>query len=296
MPFLPLLADISLGDWLVYPIIQLGDSHLTVKMVLKFVIWITAILVLNIALQRVVVRRLLKRTRLDHGLQFAITKFCSYLFVTLGFYVALVVNGIDLSSLAVVAGALGIGVGFGLQNIVGNFVSGLVLLAERPVAVGDRIEVSGVAGIVRHINLRSTTVVTNDNISIIVPNSHLTSQPVTNWSHSDLRVRLRLPVGVAYGTDAEKLRQALLEVARAHPQVLAEPAPAVYFEGFGESALNFELAVWTAEMSRTPRRFRSELNFAIERKLRETGIEVPFPQRVVHLRPAPPGPSAASHA
>lgn len=289
MPLLlsTLLSDTSLGDWLLYPIIQLGDSHLTVQMVLKFVIWITAIVVLNMLLQRFVVRRVLRRTRLDPGLQFAITKFCSYLFVTLGFYVALVANGIDLSSLAVVAGALGIGVGFGLQNVVANFVSGLVLLAERPVSVGDRIEVSGVAGNVTHINLRSTTVVTNDNISIIVPNSHLTSQPVTNWSHGDLRVRLRLPVSVAYGSDVEKLRASLLDVAKDHPQVLKEPAPTVYFEGFGDSALNFELAVWTAEMSRTPRRFRSELNFAIERKLREVGIEIPFPQRVVHLRPAP---------
>jgi small-conductance mechanosensitive channel len=206
-------------------------------------------------------------------------------FVTLGFYVALIVNGVDLSSLAVVAGALGLGVGFGLQNIVANFISGLVLLAERPVAVGDRIEVAGVAGNVTRINLRSTTVVTNDNISIIVPNSDLTSRPVTNWSHGDAKVRVRLPVGVAYGSDVERVRSLLLEVASAHPQVLANPASTVYFDSFGESSLNFELAVWTEAMSRNPRRFRSDLNFAVEHSLREAGIEIPFPQRVVHMRP-----------
>jgi small-conductance mechanosensitive channel len=228
---------------------------------------------------------LLRRTRFDPGLQFAITKIFGYTFVALGFYVALVINGIDLSSLAVVAGALGIGVGFGLQNIVANFVSGLVLLAERPVAVGDRIEVSGVAGNVTRINLRSTTVLTNDNITIIVPNSELTSKPVTNWSHGDPRVRVRLSVSVAYGSDVEKLRASLLKIAKANSHVLAEPAPTVYFDSFGDSALNFELAVWTAELSRSPRRFRSELNYAIERALREAQIEIPFPQRVVHLRP-----------
>jgi small-conductance mechanosensitive channel len=119
-----------------------------------------------------------------------------------------------------------------------------------------------------------------------VPNSDLTSHPVTNWSHGDPRVRVRLPVGVAYGTDVELLRRALLEVADASPGVLKEPPPMVYFDAFGDSSLNFELAVWTVEMSHSPRGFRSAINFAIERKLRESGIEIPFPQRVVHLRHA----------
>jgi small-conductance mechanosensitive channel len=260
----------------------------TVLTVLKFFLWIAAIAVANVLLRKFIGRRVLRRTRVDPGLQFAITKIFGYTFVALGFYVALVVNGVNLSSLAVVAGALGIGIGFGLQNIVANFVSGLVLLAERPVSVGDRNEESGVAGNVTRINLRSTTVVTNDNITIIVPNSDLTSQSVTNWSYGDPRVRIRLPVSVAYGTDVEKLRAALLEVAAAHPDVLKQPDPTVYFDSFGDSALNFELAVWTAAMSRSPRRFRSDLNFAIERRLREAKIEIPFPQRVVHLKP-PPG-------
>jgi small-conductance mechanosensitive channel len=226
----PPFAAVSVAEWLAYPILRLGDAEFTVATVLKFFLWIAAIVAANVLLRRFVVRRVLGRTRFDPGLQFAITKIFGYVFVTLAFYVALVVNGINLSSLAVVAGALGIGVGFGLQNIVSNFVSGLVLLAERPVSVGDRIEVSGVAGNVTRINLRSTTVLTNDNISIIVPNSDLTSKPVTNWSYGDPRVRIRLPVSVAYGSDVEQLRSALLEVAAANQSVLREPAPTVYFD------------------------------------------------------------------
>lgn len=278
------------ASWLQYPLINLGDSSITVLLLLKIILWLTAVLVVNFGFRRLVVDRLLARTRLEAGLRFAISRIFGYVFVLLGFYIALLASGVNLSSLAVIAGALGIGIGFGLQNIVANFVSGLVLLAERPVAIGDRIEVGGVAGRVTNIALRSTTVVTNDNISIIVPNNDLVTQPVTNWSHDDPKVRIRVPVGVAYGTDPEKMRRVLLDVGAAVPGALAAPAPAVYFEGFGDSALNFELAVWTREMSQSPRRFRSDINFAIEKALRENGIEIPFPQRVVHLQPPPPAP------
>ena len=176
---------------------------------------------------------------------------------------------------------------FGLQNIVNNFVSGLIILAERPITIGDRIEIGGVAGQVREIRLRSTTVVTNDNITIIVPNSDFISHTVTNWSYGDTRVRLRLPVGVAYGTDVRLLERLLLDVAREHPKVLREPAPSVFFHGFGESTLDFELAIWTQEMTFQPRRFKSELYFAIEQKLRENKIEIPFPQRDLQSVQAP---------
>ena len=272
------------ANWLHYPLIDLGESSITVLMILKIVFWLAFVLVLNAALRRLIVERVLARTRFDPSLRFAISRIFGYLFIALGFYVALLVNGVNLSSLAVIAGALGVGLGFGLQNIVGNFVSGLILLAERPVALGDRIEVAGVAGQVTKISLRSTTVVTNDNISIIVPNSDLITQAITNWSHGDPKVRMRLPIGVAYGADPEKVRAVLLGVAAAHPDVLKEPESAVFFDSFGDSALNFELAVWTQNRAHNPRRFRSELNFAIEKALRENRIEIPFPQRVVHLR------------
>jgi len=276
-------------SWLQFPLLRLGDATLTLLNLLSLVTWLLVVLVLNALIRRLILRRLLERTHLDVGLQFAVTRIFGYLFVALGVYLALVASGINLSSLAVIAGALGVGLGFGLQNIVANFVSGLILLAERPISIGDRIEVGGVAGQVRRINLRSTVVVTNDNITIIVPNSDLTTHSITNWSHGDPKAQFRIPIGVAYGTDPEKLKRVLLDVARGQASVLTEPAPSVYFEGFGDSSLNFELGVWTQDMVHSPRRFRSDVNFAIEKALRENGIEIPFPQRVVHLRP-PTGP------
>jgi small-conductance mechanosensitive channel len=281
--------------WLHRPLVEVGDSTVTVLSLLKIAFWFILVFALNMLVRSLVVGRLLQRTHFDPGLRFAISKIFGYVFLTLGFYIALVVNGIDLSSLAVIAGALGVGIGFGLQNIVSNFVSGLIILAERPIVLGDRIEVAGVAGQVTKISLRSTTVVTNDNISIIVPNADLITHPITNWSYGDPKVRIRIPVGVAYGTDIEKLRRLLLEVAAEHPSVLKSPESTVFFDSFGDSSLNFELAMWTQEMARVPRRFRSDINYAIERKLRENNIEIPFPQRVVHLRQVPPTESGPVH-
>lgn len=267
-----------------HPLFNIGQTPFTLGSLIEIILWLVLVLLVNWLLRRFVVQRLLKRTRFDHSLQYAISKITGYVFVTLGFFVALQVNNVNLSSLAVIAGAVGVGVGFGLQNIINNFVSGLIILAERPITIGDRIEVGSVAGQVTRISLRSTTVVTNDNISIIVPNSEFTSHAVTNWSHGDPRVRIRLPLGVAYGTDTQKLREVMLAVAREHPSVLTEPKPELFFSGFGDSSLNFELAVWTSHMSSKPRRFRSELYYAMEQKLREHKIEIPFPQRDLHLR------------
>ena len=179
---------------------------------------------------------------------------------------------------------MGVGFGFGLQNIISNFISGLIILAERPIAIGDRVEIGGVAGQVREISLRSTTVITNDNMAIIVPNADFITQRVTNWSYEDPRVRFRIPFGVAYGTDLPKLRKLMLEVADEHPKALKDPKPELFFVGFGDSSLNFELGVWSGEATISPRRFRSELFFAIEKKLRESGIEIPYPQQDLHVR------------
>jgi small-conductance mechanosensitive channel len=288
-PFLAALAPETseVEHWFNYPLIRLGEDTITVLTIAKVLFWIAAVLILNLVLQRVVLRRMLKFTRLNEGLQFAIAKMAGYTAVIVGIYVALVANGVNLSSLALVAGAIGLGIGFGLQNLVANFVSGIVILAERPIAIGDRVEVEGVAGRVTQMNIRATTIRTNDNIAIIVPNSQFTANPVTNLSHGDKRLRLRLPIGVAYGTDVERLRTVLTDAARTHPDVLAQPEPVLYFDGFGDNSLNFELAVWTDTMTHSPRRFRSELNFIIERTLREARIQIPFPQRVVHLAPPP---------
>ena len=266
------------------PLLELGDSRLTLNGIVKLLVVMLLVVLTERYLRRIVRRRILARTHMEPDLQFAISRFVGYCFIAVGFFFAFKLVHLDLSSLAVIVGGLGVGIGFGLQNIVSNFISGLIILAERPITIGHRVEVGDVAGQVTKINLRSTIVVTNDNITIIVPNSNFITSPVNNWSYGDPKVRLRLPVGVAYGSDVEKLRQVLLDVAAKNPAVLQNPAPMVRFLEFGDSALNFELAVWTVDLAHRPTHFRSELYFAIERKLRENQIEVPFPQRDLHLR------------
>ena len=180
-----------------------------------------------------------------------------------------------------------VGIGFGLQNIASNFISGLILLFERPIQVGDFVEVKGALGTVKGINARSTTVETQDNIAIIVPNSHFVSESVTNWSYRDSRTRIHIPIHVVYGAEVDRVEQLLLEVGRGHAEVLEEPSPRVQLREFGDYALQFELLVW---IDQPTRQFfiTSDLNFGIVRTLREAGIEIPVPQRDLRLRASVP--------
>ncbi len=257
---------------------------LSVLALFRLVMLLAAVFWLSSVLKRFVFRRFLSTSGLSRSLQYTVAQIIGYLILFLGAAITLQNIGIDLSALALLAGAIGVGIGFGLQNVTSNFISGIILLIERPVEIGDRVEVGDVAGLVSEIRARSTTVVTNDNIAIIISNSKFVEDTVTNWTHADPKIRFRVPVSVAYGSDVEKVRTLLTEVARAHPHALEEPEPSVFFDGFGESSLDFELAVWSQEMSYRPRRFRSDLNFAIERALREAKIEIPFPQRDLHVR------------
>ena len=234
--------------------------------------------------KRFLFNRFLAKSGLDRSLQYAIAQIVSNIVLIIGIFIVLDNAGIHLGALTVFAGAVGVGVGFGLQNIASNFISGLVILAERPITVGDRVEVAGIAGQVQHIRARSTVIVTNDNITMIVPNTKFIDSPVTNWTYGDPRVRFRLPVGVTYGSDVNKVREALLAAASENANTLKDPAPSVFLEKFGENSIDFELIVWSSEMSYRPRRYRSDLNFAMEQKLREAGIEIAFPQRDLHIR------------
>lgn len=234
--------------------------------------------------KRFLFNRFLAKSGLDRSLQYAIAQIVSNVVLIVGIFIVLDNAGIHLGALTVFAGAVGVGVGFGLQNIASNFISGLVILAERPITVGDRVEVAGIAGQVQHIRARSTVIVTNDNITMIVPNTKFIDSPVTNWTYGDPRVRFRLPIGVAYGSDVNKVREALLAAAEENSNTLEDPAPSVFLEKFGENSLDFELVVWSSEMSYRPRRYRSDLNFAMEQKLRDAGIEIAFPQRDLHIR------------
>jgi len=234
--------------------------------------------------KRFLFNRFLVNSGLDRSLQYAISQIAANVVLVVGIFIVLQNTGIHLEALTVFAGAVGVGIGFGLQNITSNFISGLVILAERPITIGDRVEVAGVTGQVQKIRARSTVVVTNDNIATIIPNQKFIDSPVTNWTYGDPKVRFRIPVGVAYGSDVEKVRQALIAAAEEDPHTLRDPAPSVFFVEFGDSALNFELVAWSDEMSYRPRRYRSDLNFAISKKLREAEIEIPFPQRDLHIR------------
>src|SRR5205807_4275616 len=234
--------------------------------------------------KRFLFNRFLAKSGLDRSLQYAIAQIVSNIVLIIGIFIVLDNAGIHLGALTVFAGAVGVGVGFGLQNIASNFISGLVILAERPITLGDRVEVAGIAGQVERIRARSTVIRTNDNIMMIVPNTKFIDSPVTNWTYGDRRVRFRIAVGVAYGSDVTKVRELLLTVARENPHTLKDPAPNVFLEQFGDNSIDFKLMVWSSEMSARPSRYRSDLNFAIAQKFREAGIEFPFPQRDVHIR------------
>jgi small-conductance mechanosensitive channel len=234
--------------------------------------------------KRFLFNRLLAQSGLDRSLQYAIAQVISNIVLVVGIFIVLENTGIHLAALTVFAGAVGVGVGFGLQNIASNFISGLVILAERPITIGDRVEVAGIAGQVEHIRARSTVIRTNDNIMMIVPNTKFIDSPVTNWTYGDRRVRFRIPVGVSYGSDVNKVRDMLLTVAHENPHTLKEPAPSVFLEQFGENSIDFKLVVWSSDMSARPSRYRSDLNFAIAEKFREAKIEMPFPQRDLHIR------------
>jgi small-conductance mechanosensitive channel len=234
--------------------------------------------------KRFLFNRLLAQSGLDRSLQYAIAQIVGYVVLIIGIVIVLDNAGIHLGALTVFAGAVGVGVGFGLKNIASNFISGLLILAERPIAIGDRIEVAGITGQVQQIRARSTIILTNDNIAMIVPNEKFIDSPVTNWTYSDRRVRFRLPVGVAYGSDVNKVREALIAAAREHPATLQQPEPNAFLEKFGDSTIDFQLVVWSDEMSRRPSRFKSDLNYLIYKHLTAAGIEIPNPQRDLHIR------------
>ena len=235
--------------------------------------------------QAIVRRAVMPRTRLDVGARSSIVSGLGYLGFFIAALAAISIGGIDLTNLAFLGAALGVGIGFGLQNIVNNFVSGIILLIERPIKVDDWIEVSGIHGIVRKVNVRSTEIQTFDRASYIVPNSELISGAVTNYTHDDVMGRVICPVGVAYGTDVRQVERILIEIARAHPMTLRRPPPQVIFQGFGGSSLDFELRAFLRDVMWITVT-RSDLNFEIERRFAEEGIEVPFGQTDVTVKNA----------
>lgn len=233
-------------------------------------------------------KRWLQKTRMDRGAREAMVTISGYLMIAIAALVALSIAGLNFSNLAIIAGALSVGIGFGLQNVVNNFVSGLILLFERPIKTGDWVVVGQTEGYVKRIRIRATQIQTFDRSDVIVPNSELISQQVTNWMLESPRGRVKIPVGVAYGSDTDQVRDILLKLAEEHPRVVQvhdtlSPKPRVLFRAFGDSSLDFELRVFIYNIDERIS-VTSDLNFAIDRAFREAGIEIPFPQRDVHMR------------
>jgi len=263
--------------------VVISEFRFSVLMALLVVLVLYLTLLVSWLLRSLLDDQYFPRQDFDRGVRDAIKKLLHYSLVLIGFLLAASLAGIELKNFAVLAGAFGIGIGFGLQDIVNNFLSGLILLFERPVKVGDGVLIDGEYGVVIKIGMRSTVVETLDQAELIVPNSQMISQKVTNWTLSTRRVRLVIPVGVAYGSDVPLVMQILMQVGAGHEDVLQEPPPSPIFTEFGDSSLNFELRVWIANVDLRPR-VKSELLQAIDRQFREHRVEIPFPQRDLHLR------------
>jgi small-conductance mechanosensitive channel len=271
-------------DALNYSIFTLGEARITPLSIIYLLVLLVLLFFLSNKLRYFLVERVLGHTKLDLGARQAIGTISRYFILFIGFLIILQTVGINLTTLNVLAGAVGIGVGFGLQNIASNFISGLIILFERPVQVGDRIEVDGVNGKVISIGARSTHVRTNDNITIIIPNSKFISENVINWSFEGKKIRFRVPVGVAYSADIGLAKKLLLKVAEENGDVLQDPKPTVRLIQFGESSIDLELWVWSKEKLQRKAAFVSDLNFAIWEKFRANNVEIPFPQTDLHIR------------
>jgi len=263
---------------------HLGENPFTTKTFLLLVLSLFLLFYVSSKIRKVLVHKIFPRYDLDIGVSQSIATIVRYLLIVIGLIIIFQTTGIDLSAIGLLVGALGVGIGFGLQSITNNFISGLIILFERPIKVGDRIEIDDLAGNIVDISARATTIITNDNIAVIVPNSDFINTRVINWSHNNRRIRLNFPVGVSYNEDPEKIRNLLTEVANANPGVLSSPKPYILFEGFGDSSLDFKMLVWTTEYIDRPKILRSELYYEIFAKFKEHNVEIPFPQRDIHLK------------
>jgi len=270
---------------------DIGNLHVAPLRVVMAIALFSVLVSINSWFKRQLEQNWLQKTHLDRGARDAAVTSLGYVGIAAALLVALSIAGVAFTNLAIIAGALSVGIGFGLQNIVNNFVSGLILLVERPIRTGDWIVVGNTEGYVKKISIRSTQIQTFDRADVIVPNSELIAGQVTNWMLSDPWGRVRVPVGVAYGSDTARVMQILIDAANKHPQVMNNypgiPDPRALFLGFGDSSLNFELRCFIRDVDRRLQTL-SDLNLAIDAAFRGAGIEIPFPQRDLHFRNAPP--------
>ena len=268
------------------PLFHLGDHQVSLVSLVICLAIVFSFFTLARWIERMVERALAKG-QVERGIANSLSRLTRYAVIAIGLMVALDAVGIGLSSLTAVGAVLMVGIGFGLQNIAQNFISGLIILMERPVKVGDLVQVQGVTGQVKSIGLRSTLLETRDEITVIVPNGQFISEQVVNESHSSEKMRIHVKVGVAYGSDSRQVEDALLAVAKEHPKILLSPVSKVQFREFGDSSLDFELLSWTRDIWGSDF-ICSDLRFAVEEKFRQQGIIIPFPQRELHIKTGPP--------
>jgi len=265
--------------------ISIGKAKITILNVCYVIIFLLLIGYISRIIRKALQDEVLPRTRLDIGARASLVNVVVYSLWVLAIYTGINILGIDLSSLAFMAGALGIGIGFGLQNIVNNFISGIILLFDPSIQVGDMVQIGEDWGTVNRINIRTTIVQTFDNAALIIPNSQMLSDRVTNWSHRDPKVRRQVDVGVAYGSDVQLVRTVLLRIVNDMPEIMDVPAPRVDFMDFGDSALIFRVRFWitSPEFWLTA---PTELRFRIDEEFKKHGIEIAFPQQDIHIRSA----------
>lgn len=267
-----------------FVIFDVQGSNFTLLTLIYLVVSTGILIFVSKKITRFLEQKILAGRIQEKGTRLAIVTIVRYVILLFGFLLIFKTAGFDLGAFGWLLGALGVGLGFGLQNITSNFISGIIILFERPIKIGDRIQVGDISGDVIAISMRSTTIVTNDNISIIVPNSKFINDNVTNWSHNDRRVRFRFPIGVAYKENPENVKKIVLEVAKNHEGILPNPAPTLLFTEYGDNSLNFELVVWTSTYIQKPAVLKSELYYILFKEFEKHHIEIPFPQRDIHIR------------
>jgi small-conductance mechanosensitive channel len=280
---------IAVRELLDFTLFTAGGSKVTIWTLLYLLFLFVLLLIFSRKTKKWLTEKILTKSSLNLGARMALATIIRYFVIFIGVVIILQTAGINLTALHVLAGTVGIGLGFGLQNILSNFISGIIILFERHITVGDRIEVGGIGGDVVAIKTRSTTVMTNDNIAIVIPNSKFITENVVNWSLNGSNVRFRVPVTVACDSDLRRVVELLEDVARCNPDVLGDPSPSVEFLQFGNSGLNLELRVWSTTLTHRKATLISALNFSINEKFLEHGIEIPYPQLEIRFRNGIPG-------
>ncbi len=263
----------------------LTGTDFTLGDVFYFIFGLALVIYVSTWVKNLLANKILARYHLDIGIRQSIATIVRYIILIIGLFIVFQTAGVNLSALGLVAGALGVGIGFGLQNVTNNFICGIIILFERPVKIGDRIEVGKVTGDVVKISARATTVLTNDNIAVIVPNSDFINSTVINWSHNDRMIRFDFPFRASLREDPAKVRKVVIDVADDNVGVLKHPAPDVLLESFGDNATNFILRIWTSDYVTRPNTLKSQLYYGIHEKFRQESIKIPLPQREVHIKP-----------